>query len=133
MRRNLLYGIWAWMWILCALLGHITAPRGSQAVALLLIGVSSFIPGILLLVNGVRTGHAKTVRTVRWISGLSLGLTAAAFIANILSVKGSDALGLVCHEILIFVSSPMMCVQVYPLSMFIWACLFVSTFRGKKQ
>ena len=129
MRRNLLYGIWAWMWIICGLLGHMEDPQGASAAVLVVIGLASFAPGALLLIDGIRKKHAKTVCAVRWISGLSLGLTCIAFVANILSVRASETVGLVLYEVLIFVSSPMLCLQFYPLSLFLWACLLVATFR----
>lgn len=131
MKQKLLYGIWGFMWLMCALLGHITGAEGAQAGALTVLGLCAFVPGGVLLADGIRNARRKTVLAVRWISGASLLLTAVFFIANIASVTASETTGDVLYEILIFVSSPMMCMQFYPLSLFLWACLLVSSFAFK--
>lgn len=128
MKRWILYGLWGFFWIISGLLGHNARATGGQAAAMTVVGLCTFVPGTLLLLEGFRH-HRKTVLTVRWISLASLVLTAVFFVANILSVTASETAGLVLHEFLIFVSAPMMCMPFYPLSLFLWACLLFATFH----
>ena len=132
MKRGILYGLWGFFWIISGLLGHNTDATGSQAVAITVVGLCTFVPGLLLLLDGFQN-HRKTVLTVRWISLLSLVLTGVLFVLNILSATWSETAGAVLYELLIFLSAPMLCMPFYPVSMFLWACLLFGSFRkGKK-
>jgi hypothetical protein len=132
MKRGILYGLWGFFWIISGLLGHNTDATGSQAVAITVVGLCTFVPGLLLLLEGLKHNR-KDLLTVRWISLASLVLTAVFFVANILSVTASETAGLVLHEFLIFVSAPMMCMPFYPLSLFLWACLLFATFQKSNK
>ena len=61
------------------------------------------------------------------LSALSLGLTLLALILNLLSALGSATLGNVLYGILIVVSSPMVCSGFWALSLFLWACLLLTS------
>ena len=133
MKKKILYGSWICLYILCAGLGHIAQPEGAQALALTILGVLFFVPGFLLLADARRSADAKQLLQLRWISGLSLGLTLAAVLLNIVSALGSDVLGSVMYEILIFVSVPMICCRYWALSLFLWACILLAALPGKKK
>lgn len=129
----LLYGSWIWLYLLCAGLAHITQPQPAQSVALTVVALIFFIPAVILLIDGLRNKRQKQLRLLRWISISSLVLTLLLLIANVLSALASEAMGNVLHEILIFVSVPMVCSQHWVLSMFLWACLFFATLPAQKK
>ena len=133
MKKWILFGSWICLYALCAGLGHIPAPAGAQAVAMTLMSLIFFLPGVILLVDALRAKDSKTLLILRWVSGLSLGLTLVALVANILSALASEAVGNVLYEILIFVSVPMACSQHWLLSLFLWACLLFATLPGRKK
>ncbi len=133
MKKTVLYSSWGLLYVLCFLLGNAENPQGAQLAALVIMSLLFFVPGVLLLANALRSGDRKTLVVLRWISGLSLGLTVAFVILNIASVRLSDPVGVALHHGLNLVSVPMMCSQFAPLSLFLWACLLYATFLGKKQ
>lgn len=128
MKKAVLYCAWAVLYILCAILGHIESPQGAQSVAMTILSVVFFVPGFWLLVQALRDNSHKDLVCLRLISGISLGLTLIALIANIASVAGSELLGQVFYVILIWVSSPMICSRYWVLSLFLWACILCGTF-----
>ena len=132
MKRKILYGVWAFFYILCAALGHIKNPQGAQAAAMTVLALVSFVPGFWLLIDALLEKCRAGLLRVRLISGLSLGLTLVALIANIASTAGSETLGNVLYVILIWVSSPMICSGYWALSLFLWAFLFCGTFLMRK-
>lgn len=133
MKKKILYSIWLVFYALCAGLGHIAEPVGSQATAMTLLSLFFFIPGVILLIDARRSGNQKGLLQLRWISAASLALTLIFLVVNILSAVNSEAAGIVLYEFLIFVSVPMVCSQQWLLSMFLWALLLFSTFVQKKK
>ena len=133
MKRKILYCAWAFFYILCAALGHISNPEGWQAGAMTFLSLVCFVPGVWLLVDALKKSCKKGLLRLRLISGLSLALTVATLIANIASVSGSETLGNVFYVILIWVSSPMICSGHWALSLFLWACIFCGTFLKKAK
>lgn len=132
MKKRVLYICWGVLYALCAGLGHISQPNDAQSVALTLLSLVFFAPGAILLVDALRSGDQKTRLELRWISGISLGLTLVLLVANLASALGSEVLGTVLYELLIFASVPMVCSRHWALSLFLWACLFFVTFPTKK-
>ena len=59
--------------------------------------------------------------------------TLVLIIGNFFSVLGSARLGSILHTLLIIVSSPMICSQYWALSLFLWACLMISSIGILKQ
>lgn len=120
MKKNTLFALWAGLFILCAVCGFIPSPEGPLRFALTLLALLFFLPPALLL-------HfhrdAATVTLVRNLSGLSLLVTLAALVLNVLVDPGSEWLGNLMHNILTIVSSPMICSGQWALSLFLWACL----------
>ena len=132
LKTKLLFGLWAFLYIICYGLGHTVEPEPGQAAALTVFGCIFFIPGICLLVDALRAGNRKLVLTLRWISIGSLVLTVAAFLGNLYSVTGSEVLGTVLHEVLLLVSVPLGCMQFSLVSLFLWACLLFGSFYKKR-
>ncbi|HIS60046.1 MAG TPA: hypothetical protein IAC17_06375, partial [Candidatus Faecousia faecipullorum] len=59
----------------------------------------------------------------------SLGATGLLLALNFLTALGSETLGNVLHGILTIVSSPMICSGYWALSLFLWACLLMGSFK----
>ena len=118
MSKKLLFALWGGLFILCAGLGFIpgfsqNVSAGAQAV-LTVLAVAFFAPPACL-----------TLKLVRGISLLSLGLTLLALVLNVLSAMGTVTMGNVLFAVLIVVSSPMVCSGYWALSLFLWACLLI--------
>jgi len=134
MKEKLLYGSWIFLYLLCAIAGYwVTEPDRLQLTACMLLSGLFFVPPCLLLVDAYRRKDEKAFRLLRWISGLSLGLTLLMLVANVLSALGSEALGNVLYGILAFVSVPMLSSHQWFLSMLLWACLFFATLVKKRK
>ena len=118
--------------MLCALLGLIPTPSGALSVVMTLLSIAFFVPPAWLLADAYKTGCEKTVTLLRRISLISLSATLVLFIANILAVAGSEALGDVLYVLLAIVSVPMVCSGHYVLSLFLWACLLICALPKKK-
>lgn len=125
MKKSFLLALWGGMFILCAGLGFVPDPTGAWRVFLTLLAVAFFVPPALLL----RTGDRDMVKLVRNLAALSLGATGLLLALNFLMALGSETLGNVLHGILTIVSSPMICSGYWALSLFLWACLLMGSFK----
>ena len=131
MKEKLLYILWGALYILCVGLGTVREPAGFAKWALICVAVVFFLPGGILLYNGVRTKNKKAVLRVRLVAALSLGLTLIMLIVNFLAAMSSETVGNVMFDLLALVSAPMFCGQYWLLSLFLWACLLIATFTLK--
>ena len=120
-------GLWVFLYIVCGILGLVEPTTALQSGAMTALGVLFFLPPAFLLVQSLRQKDQKTLRLLRRIAVVSLGLTLAGFVANIAAVNASEKVGLVLYRILNFVSVPMLCSRHYVLSMFLWAFLLFAT------
>lgn len=128
MKEKILYCIWAALYITCAGLGFVTERNIAIAIVLELLALAFFVPGILLLHHGLTTGQKGVLLRVRLLSGTSLVLTAGMIVINILTVLSGEEVGQVVNDLLILISAPMFCSNIGLLSIFFWACLFISSF-----
>ena len=126
MKIKLTYALWAVLFVICGCLGFVQNPTGFGKVLLVLSSLIFFIPGFVLLSWGQRKG-------VRIISICSLAVTLVLLMANFLSVLASKLVGDILYGLLVFFSSPMLCSQFWVLSLFLWACLLMSTFLKSKK
>ena len=133
MKEKILYAVWGCLYILCVGLGCVTDPHGAGKVLLVLTGIIFFIPGAIILADALKSRNKKAVLRIRWISLTSLCLTLLLLILNFLSLEWSVTAGKILHEVLILVSSPMFCCQYWVLSLFLWACLMVASFKKIKK
>ena len=80
----------------------------------------------MLLWQGHQTGNTDTLRLVRNLALVSLILSLALIIGNILSILGSEALGNVLYALLVVLAAPMICSRAWALSLFLWASLLMT-------
>ena len=123
-----MYGIWLFLFILCAGLGFIPEPEGFGKAILVILSILFFVPGAILLVNAIRAENRKTVLLIRKLSITSLVLTLALLVANLFSVNASKVIGDILYGLLAVISAPMLCGQYWFLSLFLWACLLTGSF-----
>ena len=133
MNKKLLYLLWAGLFILCACCGFIPRPEGSPALLMTLCALLFFLPPGLLLWDSGRRQDVHTLKLIRNLSALSLGLTLVLLVLNFLTVLRSEFLGSVLHYILVIVSSPMICSGHWAMSLFLWACLLMASVRQLKR
>jgi len=132
MKEKILYAVWACLYILCVGFGTVENPEGARKVLLVLTAVIFFLPGALLVHHGISTGNKKVLLRLRITAITSLSLTAIALAANLLSVGASATAGQRLYELLVLVSAPMMCMQYWVVSLFLWACLLMASFTKIK-
>ena len=133
MKKQVLFGLWAGLFSMCAALGFIPAPQGAVRTVLTLSAVCVFIPPAVLIYDAAEAGDRATLALVRNLSAASLGGTALLLILNVLSVRSSEALGNFLHGVLTVVSSPMICMGSWGLSLFLWACLLIVALQQLKK
>ena len=133
MKNKFLWISWLVLYVISVALGTITDAAGGLKAVLVVMGIVFFLPGGILLCRGVRDEDAKTVLAVRYISLASLLLTVCTLLATFLSVDGSASLGMVLQGLLTLVSAPLLCVQYWVISLFLWACLLIGSFSLKKK
>lgn len=128
MKEKVFYMIWLCLYILCVGLGTVTERSLAMHIAFTTLSLLFFVPGILLLLEGYRNNDRKVLLRVRLVSVISLVLTVSVIVLNILTVTAGDSVGQILNDVLILVSAPMFCCYWQGLSLFLWACLFISSF-----
>lgn len=118
---------WAGLYVLCAGLGFV--PNPGAPWVLTLFSLAFFLPPALLLYRGT----PGNIRLVRWASIASLCLTLLMIVLNVLAVRASRAAGEVLHALLVVLTAPMVCSQLWALSIFCWACLLVVSLQQEKR
>ena len=129
MKEKILYCIWGGLYVLCAGLSFLTGAQGFGKALLVIFALLFFLPGGILLYEGIRSKNRRQILRIRRICLLSLGLTLLALVGNFLSVLASEAVGEALYDILVLVSVPMVCGQYWFLSLFLWACLLFCSFH----
>ena len=127
MNEKNLYGAWGGLFVLCAVMGTVPPANGLVKAVMVLLSALFFVPGGILLYRGIRQKDRGAVLRIRILSALSLGLTFLLIVLNFLSVGLSTALGDLLYAILIIVSAPMVCSQFWVASLFLWACLLMTS------
>ena len=117
--------IWAVAYVLCTVCAFIPATQSALAGLFLLLSLGFFVPPAFLIVEAVQKKSPKILKTIRNLSLISLGLTLVAILLNFVSIQASDSWGLVLYWLLILVSTPMVCSQVWVVGLFGWACLLM--------
>ena len=119
------YIFWGILYALCFGFGFIPEPEGITAWAMTGLGIVFFVPGFVLLCLDQK-------KVVRLISAVSLGATMVTVMLNFLSVNASTGTGDFLYVLLGLVSTPMFCARIWVLSLFLWACLLMSSFMKPK-
>lgn len=133
MKKRILYIAWAFLYLLCAALGHSADPSATRQMVMTGLSVIFFIPGFWLLIHSYLHRDEKELKRLFFISLASLTLTLVMLLANLLSVTGSEALGKALYVLLIWLSSPMICSGYWFMSLFLWAILLFSAITLKKK
>ena len=126
MKLKLTYALWAVLFVICACLGFVRDAAGFGKVLLILSSLIFFLPGVFLLSWGQR-------KQVRIICLCSLGVSLVLLVANFFSVLTSRLVGDILYALLVVFSTPMVCSQLWVLSLFLWACLLMATFLKPKK
>ena len=130
MKKSTLFALWGGMFILCAGLGFIPEPEGTVATVLRLVSVGAFVPPLVLLYRAQRRRDKVTLKLIGSLSALSLSLTLLLILLNFLSAAGPEWMGKLLHAVLVIISSPMIASGNWALSLFLWACLLMTSLRG---
>jgi len=125
MNKKLLFILWGVLFVLCAGLGFLPETSGWMTAASVLF----FLPPAWLLYQADRKKDRHTLLLVRNLSALSLAVTLVTLVLNFVLAVSSETLGNVLHYVLIIVSAPMICSGYWVLSLFLWACLLMASFR----
>lgn len=123
MNKKSLFVLWGALFILTAVLGFFPAGWWSTAASVLF-----FLPPAVLLYRADR----DTAALIRNLSGLSLGVTLAVLVLNVMLAVSSETLGNLLHIVLTIVSAPMMASGYWVLSLFLWACLLMASLKKLK-
>lgn len=133
MNKKQWYIAWGVLYAVCAALSAIgeslNVPVGLSVTAALLF----FLPPAVLLGKAIPREQWGTVRLIRNFSIVSLGMTFLALILNLLSVSSSKTVGDALQAVLILVSVPMVCMQAWVVSLFLWAVLLMVTLKYRKK
>lgn len=132
-KNTKLWIAWGCMYLLCTACGFIITTPGFLRGLFLLFSIGFFIPGGMLLWNGIQNHDRHTVKTVRLLSILSLSLTLLMIILNFATARDSATVGTVMYWLLIVVSTPMICSQVWVVGLFGWACLLMGSILKTKK
>jgi len=129
MTKKGFYIAWAAMFALCAGLGFVPNPKGTAYAALFILALLFFVPPMVLTYRAVKSGDVPELKRIRAICIIWLALTLTLLALNFLSVGFTAAAGQFVYWLLIIVSSPMVCGQVWVVSIFLWGCLLSATWQ----
>jgi len=129
MTNRILFALWGGLFLLCAGLGFLPEPN----LLTTLTALACFVPPALLLYQAGQQRDTHTLKLVRNLASLSLGLTAVLLILNFMTALSSESLGSVVYYILVIVSSPMVCSGHWAMSLFLWACLLMVSLTQLKK
>ena len=121
---------WLCLGVICAGLGFFRGAEGFGKILLVATSVIFFIPGFYLLWLGYKTKNARIIRRIRMLSLFSILATIVLFIALVASIFGPLWLGDIIYILFVVCSTPMLCAQYWVLSLFLWSCLLVLSFKN---
>ena len=125
-KTKTLWLLWGAAYAICTLCGFFPVASGALYGLFILLSLGFFVPPALLLFEAVQNKQPKILRIIRNLSLISLGLTLVTIVLNFVSIQASAAWGLVLYWILILVSTPMICSQVWVIGLFGWAMLLMT-------
>ena len=127
MKEKILYLFWLAMYIICVGMGTILERNILIHILLMVLALAFYIPGLLLVIEGIKQNNSKILLRVRIVCICSLVLSLVFIVANIASVYASSSVGNVLNQVLLIVATPMHCCYYRFISLFLWACLFIGT------
>lgn len=137
-----LWIIWAVAYVICTVCGFIPASENVVYGLFLLLSLGFFVPPGLLVFDAMQNKDPKNLKVIRNLSLISLGLTTVMIILNFvvtrvlihsMTQESSVAWGQVMNGLLIIVSTPMSCSQVWVIGLFGWACLLMTCLTCLKK
>ena len=131
MTNQRLFMAWAFLYGICAALGFFSDPQGALSGLMIVLSLAFFVPPAILVYRGVKEKDFLLLAKIKILSLLSLGLTLLLLVLNFLSVEASAAAGRVLYWLLILVSAPMVCSQLWIVPLFCWGCLLSASFMNK--
>ncbi len=129
MKKSVIYAIWGVLYCLCVGLGFLPETTGFAKAILVGMGVLFFLPPFWLWWQAKKESNRKTFLILRLLSICSLGLSLILLVLNVLSVNFSAHTGLVLYVLLTMFSAPMICMQYWAVSLFLWACLLMLSLK----
>ena len=128
-----LWILWAVAYVICTVCGFFPVVSGAVSGLFVLLSLGFFVPPGFLVYEAVQNNCLKTLRTIRNLSLISLGLTLVMILLNFMAFAASEEWGLVLYWLLILVSTPMICSQVWVVGLFGWAMLLFTSLTCLKK
>lgn len=132
-KSKLLWILWAAAYVICTVCGFLPVTEDVLSGLFILLSLGFFVPPALLIFEAVQNKNRKILRIIRNLSLISLGLTLVTILLNFASVQASEAWGTVLYWLLILVSTPMVCSQVWVIGLFGWAMLLMTCLHYLKR
>ena len=132
MTKKNLWILWGILFILCATLGFVPLNgnlSGTVQGLLTALSVLFFVPPAMLVYRSGKASDRNALRLIRNLSLASLSLTLVLLVLNLVAAVGSQTLGNLLHGMLVVISAPMLCSGYWALSLFLWACLLMSSLQ----
>ena len=135
LNKYILLALWAGMFILCAVLGYLPPQEGANKWLLVFFALAFFVPPALLVYQSHKEKDSKMLRLVRTVALVVLIATVVLLIVNLMSIAlmlvmpedTALVVGDVLYDLLILVSTPMVCGQYWGIGMVGWAALLWSS------
>ncbi|MBQ9929360.1 MAG: hypothetical protein IJO72_01045 [Oscillospiraceae bacterium] len=124
------YIAWGVLYALCAGLGFVPDPKGLGYAALFILALLFFVPPAVLTYHAVKERDVPELKRLRAICLIWLGITLVLLALNFLSVGFTAEAGRFVYWLLILGSAPMVCGQVWVVSIFLWGCLLSATWQA---
>ena len=123
MTNKSLYMIWAVLFALCAGLGFLQSPAGLDKGICVFMSVLFFAPPAAIVYRGWKGRDRDSIRLVRNLALGSLAVTLVMLVANFLTLAVPVWAGDLLYAMLVILSAPMVCGQLWFLSLALWAGL----------
>ncbi len=133
MKKRNLYIAWGVLYVFCTVLGFVTPKSGGFYALCMTLSLAFFIPPAILLQWADNRGQKGTVKRIVHLSIVSLVATTITLILNFLTMGASMEAGKILYWLLIILSSPMVCMQIWAISLFLWACLLFAGLSKLKK
>lgn len=130
---KLLWIFWAVAYVICTVCAFFPVTPGALSGLFLLLSLGFFVPPAFLIYDAVQNKRRKNLQIIRNLSLISLGLTLVTILLNFVAFQASEAWGLVLYWMLILVSTPMICSQVWVIGLFGWAMLLMTCLNFLKK
>ena len=133
MKKRSLWLTWYSLYLVCALLGFIPEPTGLWKVICIGMSIVFFIPGGMLIKWANDRDKVATLRQIRNLSLIVLGLSMVLIWLNMASALVDKIWGDIFYILLVLGSSPMICAQSWVLGLFGWSCILMTTLYLLKE